>query len=323
MKVAVFIALGRAHLDPPPSYDEKLKTSFPAIDFVIVKDVHELLPALADADVFFAPFVTEQLLAAAPNLKWYHSSGIQFGQYATDEIFRAPIMMTNARGAFASLVAERVIGATLFLTHRMTAAKELATVERKMGAMALMSTQRLKGKTMGIVGLGHNGRAVAVLAHALGMRVVATKREVAASTPHGVEELWPSAELPKLLGQSHVLVITAPRTTETEGLIGAAQLAALPKDALVINAGKPEIDDDQAVMDALASGALYGYGCDDMVPDESPLRTQASPKVVLFPHAGPGDKTFWSGVYGIFAENLRRYIKGEELRNQVNRELKY
>ncbi len=323
MKVVVFIALGRAHLDPPPSYNEKLKSSFPDIDFAIVKDPHELVAALADAEVLFAPFINEQLLAVAPKLKWYHSSSIQFGPFATDEVFRAPIEITNARGAFSSLVAERVIGATLFLAHRMTTSQELAHVERKMGAMALMTTQRLKGKTMGIVGLGHNGRAVATMAHALGMRVIATKRNVAEEKPRGVEEVLPPNELPKLLGESQVLVMTAPRTTETEGLIGASQLALLPKDAIVINAGKPEIDDDQAVLDALTSGALYGYGCDDMVPDESPLRTHASSKVVLFPHAGPGDKSFWSGVYGIFAENLKRYIKGEELRNRVNRELMY
>lgn len=323
MKVVVFIALQQTFLNPPVSYYEKLKRSFPNIDWEIVQDPQTFLTSLNDAEVLFAPLLNRQMLSAAPKLKWFHASSIQFGSFVEDAVFESSVEITNSRGCFTPIVSENVIGAMLFLAHRMDTARGLAGHERSPGAMSLMKTQRLKGKTMGIIGLGANGRGVAAMAASLGMDVIATKRTPTKDLPKGVKKQLPANELSTLLDQSNVVVITAPLTPETKNLVGAGEIRCLSEDGIIINAGKPEIVDEESIVEALHSGALFGYACDDMVPADGPLRRVELSNAVIFPHAGPGDKQFWSSVFGLFAENLKRYINRQELLNRMNRELKY
>ncbi len=323
MKVVVFVAMQQPSLDPPTSYYEKLKRSFLNVDWHIVRDPQVFLASLSDAEVLFAPLLNQHMLAAAPNLKWFHASSIQFGSLVEDTVFETKAAITNSRGCFTPIVTENVIGAMLFLAHRMNTARGLSEHERKPGAMALMKTHRLRGKTMGIVGLGANGRGIAAAAASLGMSVVATKRTPLKDTPKGVTAVLPPGELPAMLKQSAIVVITAPLTPETQNLIGAAEIAHLPEDAIIINAGKPEIVDEDAVAEALGSGALFGYGCDDMVASDGPVRRSERSNIVIFPHAGPGDRQFWSSIFGLFARNLKRYTQGQQLLNYMNRELKY
>lgn len=323
MKVAVFLSVGRKNLDPPESYFAKLKRDFPSVSFVIAQDWEDLMKELVDSEVLFAPLINEAMVGLAQNLKWFHASSIQFGTLVEDSVFKSKFEITNSRGGFVPTVSENIIGAALFLAHRMDTSKGLLEHERKAGAMSLMASHRLRGKTLGILGLGANGKGVASIASSMGMKVVATKRTPPAAVPKNVQKVFSPKDLHKMLEVVDLLVITAPLTTETNNLIKAEEIERLPRDSIIINAGKPEIDDDDAIVDALKSGHLLGYGCDDLVAEDSPVRSCARTNVVIFPHAGPGAKHYWTGVFGIFAKNLKRYLKGESLLNQVHRDLKY
>ena len=322
MKVVVALSIGSVDFDPKISYSQKLIKSFPNVDFTIVRDIRNVVGDLSEAEILFAPLITKEMLAAAPKLKWFHSSSIQFGDFVEPEVFYTPIHITNSRGAFSVIVAENVIGAALFLAHRMDTTRNLCMLERKALSMAMLKSKRLKGAHMGIIGMGKNGTLVAKYAKALGMTVSGIKRNKVENYEY-IDEVLPPAQINSVLERSNFLVITAPATSETKNMIGRDEINSLPKGAIVINAGKPEVDNDDAIVEALKSGQLYGYGCDDAIPDTSPIRMSMLPTTIIFPHAGPGAEAFWSGIFGTFSLNLAKYINGENLMNIFNRELKY
>ena len=169
---------------------------------------------------------------------------------------------------------------------------------------------------MGIIGLGSIGTEVARLAEQFGMRVIGVRR-----TPNGDEpcETWPTSRLHELLPMVDVLVLTAPLTADTLGMIGARELALLPTGAHVVNVGRGQVIDEPALAAGLASGHLGGAALDVFVveplPTESPLWDL--PNVIITPHSAGGTPLATVRAAEIFADNLGRYVRGEPLRNEV------
>jgi phosphoglycerate dehydrogenase-like enzyme len=133
-------------------------------------------------------------------------------------------------------------------------------------------TLTLEGRTALILGYGAIGQRVAKLCQAMGMQVLATKRSITAVTTDPYAEIHPAAALPSLLPRAHALIICLPLTAETEGLIGKAELAALPPHAILVNVGRGPIVDEYALHEALGDGTLHGAGLDvwfNYPPDEA------------------------------------------------------
>ena len=174
----------------------------------------------------------------------------------------------------------------------------------------------VEGRTIGIVGLGSIGAEVARLAPHFGMRAIGIRR-----TPRGDEpcETWSTDRLHELLPIVNTLVLTAPRTPETVGMIGAKELALLPAGAHVVNVGRGQVIDESALVDALTSGHIGGAALDVFVveplPAESPLWDL--PNVIITPHSSGNTPLATARAAEIFAENLGRFARGEALRNEV------
>lgn len=299
-----------------------LREEFSAVQWSIANDAAALRQALADAAVLFAPILTAEMLAHAPVLQWYHSSSIQFGDFVEASVFESEILLTNSRGVHAEPVADAVLGALLHLSTGVVAAGQLArALDTAPQFYAQGPRYPLAGRTMGIVGLGANGRAVARRARACGMRVLGIKRQLGADASADVETVYPPSALDDVVRQSHVLVITAPKTPETIGLIDATVLRALPPGAVLINTGRPEILVEAAVLAALESGHLSGVGVDDAVPSASPLLRHAN--VVVTPHMSPACAGCWDRIFALFAEQLRRYLNQQPLQNIMDRNFRY
>ncbi|HEV2130361.1 MAG TPA: NAD(P)-dependent oxidoreductase, partial [Longimicrobiaceae bacterium] len=177
---------------------------------------------------------------------------------------------------------------------------------------------------LGILGLGGIGREVASRAPAMGMRVLASKRRPAPAPP-GVELLTGGDALPRLLTASDFLVITVPETSETRGLIGAEELACLPRGATLINVARGGIVDEEALIEALRGGHLRGAALDvavrEPLPPDSPLWGLSN--VLITPHVSGTTHRFWERETELIVENIRRYLAGETLRNVVDKEAGY
>lgn len=183
----------------------------------------------------------------------------------------------------------------------------------------------LKGRTLGLIGVGTIGSAIAARAKAFGMTVIAARRRESDDPLPHIDAIFPLANLDTLLSRSDVIVIAAPLTPETHRLIGAPQLARMKRGAVLINVGRAKIIDEVALAEAIQSGHLGGASLDvyhrEPLPPDDPLWTL--PNVILTPHTSGFRQGHWDKVIDLFSENLRRYRNGEAVRFRVLPELGY
>lgn len=229
---------------------------------------------------------------------------------------RIPVLV--AAGVNAQSVAELTVGLMIAV------ARSIPTHDANLhGARWIKGPAgtQLGGRTMGVVGLGAVGKRVARAAAGLGLKVMAYDPYINAVID-GVERM---ASLADLLSRAEVLSLHCPLTDETEGMIGAAQLAALPKDAILLNAARGPIVEEDALVDALRSGQLLGAGLDTF-RDEPPAADcplLSLPNVVLSPHIGAHTGYANDAVSSTAAENLLRVLDGKPVDPAlcVNREV--
>jgi len=181
--------------------------------------------------------------------------------------------------------------------------------------------RELRGSTVGIVGLGGVGREVARTCRALGLRVIATKRTVAGTRDDAVDALLPISQLTTLLEEADAFVLACPLTPETERLIGRAELAMMKPGAIAINIARGAVVDEPALIEALRSGHLGGAALDvaakEPLPQDSPL--WGLPNVLISPHSASTVTIENARLTELFCDNLRRYVRGEPLRNTFDR----
>jgi D-2-hydroxyacid dehydrogenase (NADP+) len=276
---------------------------------------HEI--AAIDLAVFSADLWTEhrgdsfmKVALQAPNLRWLHmfSAGLDHPVFA--QLSQQGITVTHSAGSSATPIAHTVIMQIIAMCRDM---RPLAVAQAN-HEWAERDVTDVEGRRMGIVGLGSIGTEVARLAAHFGIHVVGIRR-----TPTGAEpcETWPTSRLHELLPQIDDLVLTAPLNSETRGIIGATELALLPRGAHVVNVGRGQLIDEAALVDALRSGQVGAAGLDVFVveplPPDSPLWDL--PNVIITPHSSGATPLAGDRAAGVFADNLRRFVDGEPLRN--------
>jgi len=226
-------------------------------------------------------------------------------------------VVTNAVGVSAAPMAEFVVGRILQLWKRFPEIDEVA----RRHAWTPTFGRMLAGSTVGIVGLGAIGSALAARADALGMRVVASRRSwtPGMTAPH-VDTLYGPDALPTLLGESDVVVLCAPSTPETRGMIDADALAAMRPGALFVNVGRGTMVDEPALIDALERGhltaAVLDVTSEEPLPPEHPLWD--APNVYISAHCSATSDGYVERVLAVFVDNLTRYLAGHPLGNVVD-----
>jgi phosphoglycerate dehydrogenase-like enzyme len=172
--------------------------------------------------------------------------------------------------------------------------------------------------------VGAIGEYTAKIAHALGMRVIGVRRDADSDVP-GIETMYSNDELLDVLPQADVVVLTIPLTSETEGLIDEQALRVMKPSAYLINIGRGGTVDEPALIRALQEGRLAGAGLDvfaeEPLPADSPLWTMEN--VIITPHSAGATPHYHERAMGIFLDNLRRYVAGEELQNVVDKRRGY
>jgi len=182
----------------------------------------------------------------------------------------------------------------------------------------------LRNATLLVVGVGEIGREVARLGAAFGMRVVGVKRDARGQLPH-VDELHTPDRLDELAGDADAIVITLPLTLETDGLVSRTTIQSMRPDAVLVNIGRGGVVDEPALVEALQERRLRGAALDvfatEPLPPESPL--WALDNVLISPHTAALSVHENERIVELFADNLRRYLAGEELRSRIRTDAFY
>ncbi len=305
----------------PQRHVDRLRSDFPQHTFIEASDRDAIRRLLPEADVAFASYVDRDAFASATRLKWVQSPAVGVGRLMYPELLASPVILTGARGIRARSMAEHVIGVTIALARMFPAAIRAQAAHRWAQEELEAATRTLYGQHMGIVGLGAIGREVVKIAAPFGFRVTAIRRRTGEPVPDGVDAVWTPDRLPDLLSQSDVVVLAAPRTAATKRLIGRAQIEQMKTGALLVNVARGKLVDDDALIDALREGRLGGAALD--VFSEEPLDPSSPywdlPNVIVTPHTSGAMQDYWTPLVELFADNLRRFEKGEPLRNVVDK----
>jgi D-2-hydroxyacid dehydrogenase (NADP+) len=327
VKVLISLQQHVQHWQIPPESVAKLRTHFPHIDFIYARTDDERESGLVECDVAYTWILRAHELEQAPRLRWLHSSAVAVETLCLPELFARDVLVSNTRGVQAVPIAEHVLAVVLALAKQLPFVLDNQRQARwsQNEFLGHRLPRLLQGRTLGLIGVGTIGSAIAARARAFSMRVIGMRRRIGHSSIEGLDAVYGPDRLADLLGQTDVLVIAAPLTPETTSLIGAEELAQLPQGAVVVNVGRARILDTDALVEALRSGHIGGASLDvyspEPLPHDHPL--WSAPNVVLTPHTSGFRQGHWDDVIELFAENLTRFQRGEALRFQVRPELGY
>jgi len=283
---------------------------------------------LSSADILFDfdQSHIEDLPDLAANVRWIQATSSGIGQFVrrTGYAERMPeVCFTTARGVHAQPLAEFCLMSMLMFGKKFFRIREdqgRKHWERHAGT-------DLAGRTLVIVGLGAVGQELARMAAALRMHVVGVKTQVEGLDPaeHHVDELVAVSSWRDVLPRADTLVLIAPHTDASEGLVGAEELARLPRGAVFINIGRGALVDEAALVEALSSGHLSGASLDvfatEPLPTDSPL--WAMPNVVVSPHSASTSERENERITDLFCANLRRFLDDGPLENVLDTERLY
>ena len=249
----ILIITGTALPEVPPDVIERIiEAAGPGSTVSVVDSDGEALEFAAEADVVLG-FVTPQLYAAAPNLRWVHAIASGVNRYLYPEFRDGEVLLTSEKGQVGPQLADHAFALLLALTRRVAAAIRLGPEAWEQRRALRMEEIELTGKVMGIVGFGGTGRAVAQRAAAFGMRCLALDRDALDGGEH-VEAVWPMQRFQELLGASDVVAVCCPLTPETHGLFGREAFTHMRRGAYIVNVTRGEIIDADALIEALDSG---------------------------------------------------------------------
>ncbi len=307
----------------PLRFAEKLP---PSTNLLMSNDRADLERYIPEADVLVnAAFSGEPFRSVFPlgkKLKWVHSLSAGVENILSPELIESPVPLTNGRGVFRRSLSEFTIGAMLFF------AKDLRRMLRNQeaGKWAPFDIDMLEGKTLGIVGYGEIGQSTAKLARAFGMRVLAIRRRTTLSTDDpNLDAVFTPEQLEDMLAVSDFILIAAPNTPETRGMIGEPELNYMKSSAVIINVGRGPVIVETALVQALENKRIRGAALD--VFDHEPLPPghpfYSFDNVLLSPHCADHTVGWVELAVDLFIENFKLFEAGQPLSNIVDKKAGY
>jgi len=291
----------------------------------VAGSLSDLIASTSAADVILHWSGPRDLLRSAflanPNLHWVHSRSAGLDNLLFPELVESTIPLTNGTGVFSPSLGEFALAAILYF------AKDFRRMLRNQeaGRWEPFDVEEIAGQTVGIVGYGDIGRAVASRVHAMGMRVLALKRHAPASHDALVTQFYQPSELATMLGACDYVVVAAPLTAETRHMISDAAFAAMKRNAVVINIGRGSVIDQAALVRALDQRRIKGAGLDvfeqEPIPPGDPIYQMDN--VLVSPHCADHTKDWLDRAMKFFLEQYERFSNGQPLQNIVEKRLGY
>ncbi|HUO26006.1 MAG TPA: D-2-hydroxyacid dehydrogenase [Candidatus Aquilonibacter sp.] len=312
----------------PGWFLQKLAEQFPQIEIAHRTSYEGIEERLRDAEVIFTISLRPEQLALGTRLRWIHAPTAAVHQFLFPELVNSDIVLTHSSEVHGPVVAEHVMALIFALARKIPQAARLQA-KREWGQDSIWNhgqrPREIAAATLGLIGLGAIGLVVARAAAALGMRVIAVREHVEKERPEGVSEVLGPDQIERLLARSDFVVMAAPLTPATRGLMNAARFAQMKRDAYLINVGRGAQVDECALADVLRSHQIAGAALDvfehEPLPAESPLWDLDN--LLITPHTAGLTEKLWHRHYDLFSENLRRYLVGERLLFTVDKQLGY
>ena len=285
----------------------------------IIKEVyHSKLreEILSEAEIIFGLPRPNQL-KMAEKLRWLQLISAGAEGYIDLNLYKnKDILLTNSRGVYSLPMAEHVFA--MILAHNRNI-QEYALLKKDKSWNKVLDTKDLYGSTIGIIGLGDIGIEVAKRAKAWGVRVLALKRTPSKKQDY-VDELYLGQEIDDLLRQSDYIVLSLPATKKTKGIISEEKLRIMKPNAFLVNVGRGQLIDQEALIKALSNNWIGGAGLDVMTPEPLPYDSPLweLPNVIITQHSSYMSRGNNKRRFEMFIENLRRYLNKENLINIVD-----
>ncbi|WP_054951425.1 D-2-hydroxyacid dehydrogenase [Numidum massiliense] len=303
---------------------QRLNEQFPECEFIHTANTEEARAALAKAEVFvtFGRDVTSELVGEAPALKWVHVMSAGLDPLPFDALKARGIAVTNVRGIHAIPMAEYTFAVLLQIVRQVDALTEAQRAQRWDQSVRFAE---LWDKTLGIVGVGAIGQEIARRAKVFGMHTLGVNTSGRA-VPH-VDTMFLTDELAQLMSASDYVVVTVPYLPETHHLIDAKALAAMRREAYLINISRGSVVDEHALMAALEQqeigGAVLDVFVQEPLPTTHPLWTMDN--VILTPHIAALSPMYMTRAVHILVHNMTCYLQGDcsHMQNVVDLDKRY
>jgi len=313
--------------DPAEPQIDLLRKSLPDVKIIVGNKLEAFEHASANASVLLnwsgSLGLFQSVFGMCRNLRWVHSRSAGLDKTLFPELSESSVPLTNGSGVFSAALGEFVLGAILYF------AKDFRRMIRNQmaGKWEEFDVLPVAGQTVGIIGYGDIGRATAARVRSLGMTVFALRRHVSKGSPADplVEKTFGPEHREEMLSLCDYVVVATPLTSETRGMIGAPEFAAMKRTVVIINVGRGPVIDEKALIDALSTASIKGAALD--VFDEEPL-PQGHPfykleNVLLSAHCADHTPDWLDNAMKFFLEQFERYRKGESLLNVVDKKLGY
>ena len=294
-------------------YKKALVPKFPEVVIHVATKEEEAGKFIEQADALFTFRVSDQLIKRASKLKWIHAGTTGVDYIVNLPSLRKDIIITSTRGIHGPQVSEMAFLLMLALNRNLP---EVVRNQDK-GAWVRWPGKLLWKKKVGILGIGIIGEEIARKCKAFGMEVFGI--DIVKRKLDCIDVFYGPEDIVKVAQEVDYLVVVAPNTPQTEKIIGSKVLSAMKPTAFLLNLGRGELVDEEALASVLKSGKIAGAGLDtylqEPLPKEHPF--WGLKNVIVSPHVAGLSDIYVEQALSIFEENLRRYVKGER-RNLLN-----
>jgi phosphoglycerate dehydrogenase-like enzyme len=312
--------------NPKASWLKLLERLDAGVNVTIANDEPEVRAKSPEAHVILngklKPRMLSIAVSMATQLQWMHMLWTGIDTVMSPEVIASPVPLTNGRGVFRVPLAEWAIGAMLHFSYQM----RRMIRQQEAGVWETFATEELQGRTLGVIGYGSIGRAAAERARAFGMRVLALRRrmELFGNDPL-VDQAFNPVQINDLIASSDYVMVAAPLTPETRGLVGTAQITSMKPNAVIINVGRGAIIDEAALIDALENNRIRGAALDVFMVEPLPAghAFYRLKNVLLSPHSADHVRDFVHLAVECFLENMKRFRAGQSLQNIVDKRSGY
>ncbi len=306
---------------------ERLQSAFPEIKFVQFENFDRILDEIGDTDVFIGFSLRPEQFTAAKKLKWIHSPAAAVHQLMFPELVSSDVVVTNSTSVHGPVVAEHAIAVLLALAKRLPRA--IHYQRQKKWAQAILweehpRPREVAGSTVLVLGMGGIGNEFAVRAKALGMKVLAV-RESPSKGAGAADAVFALSQLDEVLPQADYVLLCAPVTPATQGVINTERLGKMKKETYLINVSRGPLIDEAALITALQEGHIGGAALDvfteEPLPPDSPFWDLEN--LLITPHTAAVTERLWERHYDLIVENLKRFVTGKKLLNEVDKRRGY
>ena len=313
--------------NPPPEMAARIRERWPAMRVVHLPNYDGLAAELSDTDIFVGFSLRPEQFGQARKLKWLHSTAAGVGQLMYPELRKSGIEVTNASGVHTIPMAEHILGLLVAMARRFPDCfryQQRARWAQQELWDAPVRPRELHGQTLLLIGFGAIGRAVARIVRPLGMRVWAVTRS-GAGDRELAEKISPVANLHEVLPEADFVILAAPETPDTRGMMGAPEFARMKSSAYFMNVSRGALVDEPALIAALErrriAGAALDVASQEPLPPDSPLWKLEN--AFLTPHMSAVSEHLWARQTDLLLTNLERWFSGGELLNRVDLERGY